>query len=262
MLRRLFTTHFVLALSLWASSCCAQTIDKLADGSYSSGKSPAPGAVSQHWEMTKVPDGGFLVTSTWVGGPAKLSNAIQELAFTEDWKPTSYSIKMAPADAPQKSISLKCQYLPNAISCNSVINGVSSKGSFPVTGPHVFFPMAFIMDISWIMASVCSQAERSPGKVTNVAEIGMKMQNDPDPSVTALEVAETVPVLYVGREELKTALGKTFAHKFQSQDMTVWTADSGLVLAMTVEGSDEGERLELTSLNDTTNKLLTPHFQK
>jgi hypothetical protein len=203
--------------------------------------------------MAKSSDGGFLVESTRIPEP-KLVNTVQHFGFTEGWKPTSYSIKVMRKDSVEKTISLLCQYLPDAISCNAVTKGIQSKGSLPTAGPRVFLPPRFGTDIFWMMATVCAQAERTPGRITNVAEISIK--DNPDPSVLELEVGETLPVAYIGQEKLQTVLGTNIALKFRIQDMTVWTADSGLVLAITSEGSDNGERIELSSLNDTTNILL------
>jgi hypothetical protein len=70
-------------------------------------------------------------------------------------------------------------------------------------------------------------------------------------------------VTYIGLEDLKIGLGTIRAHKFRTLDMTVWTADSGLVLAIEEGGSSGGEgRTELVSLDDPTHRLLPAQAQR
>jgi hypothetical protein len=248
------------SLSLCASFVGAQTSDKLAEGFYKVSEDPMHKATGIHWEMTKGTDGGFVIERTRIGksGPG---NIVQQFGFTGDWKPISYSMRVAPNGAVQTSAySLVCQYRLAAVSCDAVIKGIETRSSLTVTGPRVIIPPGFVIDVFWMMATTCSQAERTPGKVTNIAEVSMV--DDHNSSAMKLGILETLPVAYIGQEDLKTALGTTRAHKFRIQNMTVWTAESGLLLAMTPEGSDGGERIDLSVLNDTTNRLLPVPIQK
>jgi hypothetical protein len=247
-MRRFSTFIKVLsALLSCAIFVTAQTPIKLAEGSYGVPETPMAAAI--RWEITKSADGGFLVTSAQSGKP----NLVQEFGFTDNWNPSLYSMNITPTDSAQRSLSLICRYLSDSISCDAHHKGLEVKSSLHITGPKIFFSEG--IDVIWMMAAVCAQAERTPGKATEVTEISIA--DDPDDSVLKLEVSESLTVVYVGQESLKTTLGTTQANKFRVGDMTIWTGDSGLILALTVEGSDSGKRIELSSLNDTTRKLIT-----
>jgi hypothetical protein len=209
--------------------------------------------------MVKNLDGSFIVEIT-KSGERNQGRIVEKFGFTGTWKPILYSVEMHSRDSAQPSMSLECSFLADAISCDALHKGKLSKSSLRIAGPKVFLPPGFMTDMFWMMATVCAQAERTPGKITNVAEVSVA--DDPDDSVLKLEVAESLPVAYVGQEDLKTALGTTRANKFRIKDMTVWTADSGLLLALTSEGSDNGKRFGLSSLNDVTHRLLSTPIQR
>ena len=251
--------YVILALSLCPISVSAQPPSKLAEGDYGVSESPTTKMAGFHWAMRKSLDGGFIVESTQ-SGERNQGRIVENFGFTDAWKPVLYSFETLSKDSDQPSTSLKCRFTTDAISCDALHKGKLSKDSLHIAGPKVFLPPGFMTDMFWMMATVCAQAERTPGKITNVAEVSVA--DDPDDSVLKLEVAESLPVAYVGQEDLKTALGTTRANKFRIKDMTVWTADSGLLLALTSEGSDNGKRFGLSSLNDVTHRLLSTPIQR
>jgi hypothetical protein len=251
--------YLLLALSLCPIYAGAQPPSKLAEGAYGVSESLTQKTAGSHWEMRKSLDGGFIVEVTQ-SGERNQGRIVESFGFTNTWKPFLYSIGIHSIDAAQPSMSLECRFLADAISCDSLHKGKRSKGLLRIAGPKVFLPPGFMTDMFWMMATVCAQAERTPGKITNVAEVSVA--DDPEDSVLKLEVAESLPVAYAGQEDLKTELGTTRAHKFRIKDMTVWTADSGLLLALTPEGSDGGRRIGLSSLNDITHRLLSTPIQK
>lgn len=242
----------VLTLLFCTAFIGAQTPGKLAEGVYGNPENPNP-KTNLHWEMAKRTDSGFRVESTQSEEP----NITQEFAFSDEWKPISYSMKIAPRDATGKPIGITCQYLSDAISCDATHKGISLRNSLHVAGPKVFLPPGSATDMFWTLATVCAQADRTAGKVTKVAEVSIG--DDPNDAVLDLEVSETLSVEYVGQEDLKTTFGTIQAYKFQIGEITVWTAHSGLLVAMTLGGSDSKARMGLLSLDDTTHRLLVDH---
>jgi hypothetical protein len=259
--KNLISTLFaLLVLPICLTVARAQAPGILAEGVYGANtQSPMPTVPGVHWvhglhwTMTGVPGGGFKVEEARIVS-GNDNRFVQVFGFSKEWKPASFSLQMFSRDSAQPSMSLVCEYQQDAISCDGLDHEKTTSDSLHVDGPKVFLPPGFATDMFWVMAAVCTQAERTPGKVTDVAVVSVV--DDPKSSVLKLEVAESLPVAYIGQEDLKTALGTMRAHKFRIQDMPVWTADSGLVLAMTFESSDGGTRIDLSSLEDKTHSLV------
>jgi len=252
------------ALGFCVITARAQTPGILAEGIYNdedknSPISPTPIVPVWHWKMTSHADGSFTVEDApiTVNENVKL---VEVFGFSKEWKPASYALKTYLGDSTQNSVSIVCKYQQDAISCDWFEHGKKrSSGSLHIHGPKVFFPDSEDADIFWSTAAACIQAERTPGKVTTVSVVTIDPSNPP----FKLVVAGSFAVTYMGQGDLKIGLGTIRAHKFRIDDSTVWTADSGLVLAM--EGDEcsgcEG-RTELISLDDPTHRLLPALAQR
>jgi len=255
MIPRWSLVGLLLIFSRFAASAQTQSPQVLAEGTYGVADSMTHSEKGLHWKMVRTPDGGFLVTSTPLGD-AKPVDVIQEFGLSSTWKPTSYSIKVTRKGFGELVISLSCRYLSNSINCDSFDKGKTTRASLPIRGPSIFLPPGFATDMFWIMATICAQADRTTGKLTTITEVGVA--DNPDSSILNLESEEPFPITYVGLEDLKTVLGIFRAHKFTNQDMTIWTTEKGLVLAMKLGNTEDDKPIELISLEDNTHELLPP----
>ena len=254
----------LVALTFCVISARPQTPSILAEGTYDdhdkSAPSPSPIVPVWHWKMTSGPGGSFTVEDaamTVYGNDIKF---VEAFGFSKEWKPASFAFKTFSGNSAQSFASLVCQYHQDAISCDWFERGKTYRGSLYVHGPKVIFPPGDDADTFWLTAAECIQAERTPGKVTNVSLVTIDQSN---PHFRLIKVEESSAVTYIGQEDLKIGLGTIRAHKFRIQDLTVWAADSGLVLAMKDGESSWGEgRRELISLDDPTHRLLPALVQK
>ena len=257
------TIGVLVALIFCVTSARPQTSGILAEGTYDdhdkSAPSPSPLVPVWHWKMTTIPGGGFAVEDAAMTINGNDLKYVEVFGFSEEWKPASFTFKTFSGNLSQPLVSLACKYHQDAISCDWFEHRITHRGSLDVQGPKVFFPPGDDADPFWLTAAECIQAERTPGKVTNISAVTIDLSK---PSFK-LEVAGSLAVTYIGLEDLKIGLGTIRAHKFRTLDMTVWTADSGLVLAIEEGGSSGGEgRTELVSLDDPTHRLLPAQAQR
>ncbi|HUB20429.1 MAG TPA: hypothetical protein VL990_17440, partial [Acidobacteriaceae bacterium] len=248
----------LVALTFCVISARPQTPSILAEGTYDghdkSAPSPSPIVPVWHWKMTSGPGGSFTVDDAAMKVNGNDIKYVEVFGFSKEWKPASFTLKTFSGNSAQPTVSLVCEYHQDAISCDWLEPGITYRGSLHIDGPKVFFPPGDDADTFWLTAAECIQAERTPGKVTNVSVVTIDQSSPP----LKLEVVGSSAVTYVGQEDLKIGLGTIRAHKFRIEDFTVWTADSGLVLAMEdVEG-----RTELISLDDPTHRLLPALVQR
>jgi hypothetical protein len=246
------------ALTFCVITARPQTPGILAEGTYNdhdkSAPSPSPLVPVWHWKLTSLPDGSFTVEDAPMRVVGNDIKYVEVFGFSKEWKPASYALKVFSGDAAQPSVSLACQYHQDSISCDWFENGKTPSGSLHVQGPAVFFPPGDDADSFWLTAAACMQAERTPGKVTKFSIVTID-QSKPLLKLTTVEESSTVT--YIGQEDLKIVLGTIRAHKFRIEHTTVWTTDSGLVLAMKDGEGPGGEgRTELISLDDPTHRLL------
>lgn len=253
----------LVALAFCVISARPQAPGVLAEGTYDdydkSAPSPSPLVPVWHWKMTTIPGGDFTVEDAAMTVNGNDIKYVEVFGFSEEWKPASFTFKTFSGDPSQPFVSLDCKYHQDEISCDWFEHEKTYKSSLHVRGPNVFFPPGDDADTFWLTAAVCIQAERTPGKVTNVSVVTI----DPSKPLVKLEVAGSSAVTYIGLENLKIGLGTIRARKFRIGDSIVWTTDLGLVLA-TEDGKDPyGERRkELISLNDPTHRLLPALIQR
>ena len=256
------TIGVLVALIFCVTSARPQTSGILAEGTYDdhdkSAPSPSPLVPVWHWKMTTIPGGGFAVEDAAMTINGNDLKYVEVFGFSKEWKPASFAFKTFSGGSAQPSVSLACEYRQDAISCDWFEDGKTYSSSLDVQGPKVFFPPGDDADTFWLMAAACVQAERTPGKITNVSGVTIDLSKP----LLKFEVAESFAVAYIGQEELKFSLGTIRAHKFRIEDSTVWTTDSGLVLAMKDGGSSGGERRELVSLDDPAHMLLPALVQR
>ena len=248
----------LVAFTFCVISVRPQTPRILAEGTYDdhdkSAPSSAPLVPVWHWKMTSGPGGSFTVEDAAVTVYGNDIKYVEVFGFSKEWKPASFTFKTFSGDSAQPFASIVCQYHQDSISCGLFEPAKTYRGSLHVHGPKVLFPPGDDADTFWLTAAECIQAERTPGKVTNVSVVTIDQSNPP----LKLEVVGSSAVTYIGQEDLKIGLGTIRAHKFRIENSTVWTADSGLVLAMEdVEG-----RCELISLDDPTHRLLPALVQR
>lgn len=253
----------LVALTFCVISARPQTPGILAEGIYDdydkSAPSPAPIVPVWHWKMTTAPGDSFTVEDAAMTVNGNDIKYVEVFGFSKEWKPASFTFKTFSGDSSQPFVSLVCKYRQDAIGCDWFEHGKTHRGSLQVHGPKVFFPPGDDADTFWLTAAACIQAERTSGKVTNISVVTI----DPSKPLFKLEIAESLAVTYIGQEDLKIGLGTIRAHKFRIQNSTVWTADSGLVLAMEDGGISGGKgRTELVSLDDPTHRLLPPPSPK
>lgn len=253
----------IVALTFCVISARPQTPGILAEGTYDdydkSAPSPSPLVPVWHWKMTTIPGGSFTVEDDAMKVNGNDIKYVEVFGFSKEWKPASFAFKTFSSDSAQPLVNLACKYHQDSISCDWFEQGKTHSGSLRVHGPKVFFPPGDDADAFWLTAAECMQAERTPGKVTNISVVTI----DPSKPLVRLEVAGSSAVTYIGLENLKIGLGIIPAHKFRFQDSTVWTTDSGLVLAMEDGGGSGGEgRKELVSLDDPTHGLLPALVQR
>ena len=247
----------LVALAFCVISARPQTPGILAEGTYDdydkSAPRPSPLVPIWHWKMTTGPDGSFTVEDAAMKVNGNDVKYVEVFGFSKEWKPASFTFKTFSGDSSQPFVNLVCQYHQDAISCDWLEDGKTHRGTLHVHGPKVFFPPGDDADTFWLTAAECIQAERTAGKATNISVVTIDLSKP----LVKLEVAGSSAVTYIGQEDLKIGLGTIRARKFRTQDMTVWTADSGLVLAMQDGGSSGGgARTELVSLDDPTHRLL------
>lgn len=193
------------------------------------------------WIVHERSDGTLLVaTKTGVKGLR------MESVFAPGFKPLSYRLETATPSLE----GIHCSFADDSLSCDGDSEGKHSHAQLAVGRPYVFETENFSGDFLATIAGLLGQVERTPGKTTVVTCVGLS-----DSDEFALEIQETEPVVYVGRDVIHLKSGMMNAHKYTSDHSTYWVADSGLLVAM--QEHQDGIRVEIIEIKDPDH-LLTP----
>jgi hypothetical protein len=132
--------------------------------------------------------------------------------------------------------ALDCSVLEKSLDCTSSFKGSEGKGSIPVAGAYAAqfgVEMAFL-DLPWFFTSLVSHADRKPG-ITSEAGVVWIAFDGPTPEELVTANPRTSKIKFLGREKISVLGRSVNSFKFQIEarhlDSTVWTSESGLLLA-------------------------------
>lgn len=221
---------------------------QLAEGTYG-----APHAetthLSFHWVMSKTSADELVVRTSPEGGQSE-RDRMESFGMTRDFKPRFYSAKSTKSGLAGE---IRCDYGKDAISCQFNRKGIQRQSaSARIVGPSVFV-LPVLLDADWAIAMLCSQAERVPGKVTEISAVSLANTSQSD----GLKLSqEKIPVTYIGEDAIDLPFGHFPALKFQVAGNIIWTAKSNLVLAMAQKDSSNEHKIELLTFKQKSNVSL------
>jgi hypothetical protein len=212
------------ASSQSAPTSAAQPV-KVAEGSY---------GPFDDWILWRTPEGYRVdMQMHWADAKGALQTEFLRLTPEFHMKGVQYDVRNFSA---LPDGALDCDVQEKSLECTSSFKGSEGKGSIPVAGAYAAqfgVEMAFL-DMPWFFASLVSHADRKPG-ITSEAGVVWLAFDGPTPEQLVTANPRTSKIKFLGREKISVVGRSVNSFKFQVEarhlDSTVWTSESGLLLA-------------------------------